>query len=132
MTMKNLGAVLRAFRGNLPDNSLTAQAIDRDALLEEISQAAATERIHQLAAVLFEAEQDEMQENPDRETDLRTLIDSRIRELRAQLPNESKTAKAIDGRATWEEISEAAQGEGLSSLAETLFEAEQEQIREKS
>ncbi|MGZ8395858.1 MAG: hypothetical protein ACXW3X_04490, partial [Rhodoplanes sp.] len=101
-------------------------------MLEEISQVAAMERVHQLATVLFEAEQEEMQDNPDREIDLRTLIDSQIRQLRAQLPNDSKTAKAIDRQATWEEISEAAQEEGLGNFAGTLFEAEQEQDREKA
>ena len=35
--MKNLSAILQAFRHSLPNNSLTAQAIDRGALLEEIS-----------------------------------------------------------------------------------------------
>jgi hypothetical protein len=108
---------LQAFRRDLPDHSLTAEAIDRGALLEEISQVAAMERIHQLATVLFEAEQEEMQDNPDREIDLRTLIDGQIRQLRAQLPNDSKTAKAIDRRATWEEISEAAEEEGLGNFA---------------
>ena len=129
--MKNLRVVLQAFRRDLPNQSLTAQAIDRGALLEEISQVAAMERIHQLATVLFEAEQEEMQDNPDREIDLRTPIDSQIRQLRAQLPNDSKTAKAIDRRATWEEISEAAEEEGLGNFAGTLFDAEQEQDREK-
>jgi vacuolar-type H+-ATPase catalytic subunit A/Vma1 len=130
--MKNLRVVLQAFRRDLPNQSLTAQAIDRGALLEEISQVAAMERIHQLATVLFEAEQEELQDKPDREIDLRTLIDGQIRQLRAQLPNDSKTAKAIDRRATWEEISEAAEEEGLGNFAGTLFEAEQEQDREKS
>jgi vacuolar-type H+-ATPase catalytic subunit A/Vma1 len=130
--MKNLRVVLQAFRRDLPNQSLTAQAIDRGALLEEISQVAAMERIHQLATVLFEAEQEELQEKPDREIDLRTLIDGQIRQLRAQLPNDSKTAKAIDRRATWEEISEAAEEEGLGNFAGTLFEAEQEQDREKA
>ena len=129
--MKNLRVVLQAFRRDLPNQSLTAQAIDRGALLEEISQVAAMERIHQLATVLFEAEQEELQDKPDREIDLRTLIDGQIRQLRAQLPNDSKTAKAIDRRATWEEISEAAEEEGLGNFAGTLFEAEQEQDREK-
>lgn len=129
--MKNLRVVLQAFRRDLPDQSLTAQAIDRGALLEEISQVAALERVHELATLLFEAEQEDLQDNPDREIDLRTLINGQIRQLRTQLPNESKTAKAIDRQATWEEISEAAQEEGLGNLAGTLFEAEQGQDREK-
>ncbi|MGZ9104629.1 MAG: hypothetical protein ACXW3M_02130, partial [Rhodoplanes sp.] len=72
---------MQAFRRDLPDHSLTAQGLIDGALLEEISQVAAMERVHQLATVLFEAEQEEMQDNPDREIDLRTLIDSQIRQL---------------------------------------------------
>ena len=124
--MKNLTAILQAFRTDLPNSSLTAQAIDRGALLNEITQAAATERIHQLAAILFEAEQEETQDNPDKEVDLETLINKQILQLRAKLPDGSRTAKAIDRGATLEEISESAQEEGLSNLAATLFEAEQE------
>ena len=84
------------------------------------------ERIHQLAAILFEAEQEETQDNPDKEVDLETLINKQILQLRAKLPDGSRTAKAIDRGATFEEISESAQEEGLSNLAATLFEAEQE------
>jgi vacuolar-type H+-ATPase catalytic subunit A/Vma1 len=124
--MKNLSAILQAFRTDLPNSSLTAQAIDRGALLDEISQVAAMERIHQLAAILFEAEQEETQDNPDKEVDLETLINKQILQLRAKLPDASRTAKAIDRGATLEEISESAQEEGLSNLAATLFEAEQE------
>ncbi len=84
------------------------------------------ERIHQLAAILFEAEQEEVEGKPDQEADLETLINNQIRELRADLPDESKTAQAIDRGAAWEEISACAQAEGLGTLAATLFEAEQE------
>jgi hypothetical protein len=124
--MKNLSAILQAFRTDIPNSSLTAQAIDRGALLEEISQVAAMERIHQLAAILFEAEQEATQDNPDKEIDLETLINNQIRQLRTKLPDESRTAKTIDRGATWEEISESAQEEGLGNLAATLFGAEQE------
>ena len=84
------------------------------------------ERIHQLAAILFEAEQEATQDNPDQEIDLETLINNQIRQLRTNLPDGSRTAKAIDHGATWEEISESAQEEGLGNLAATLFQAEQE------
>jgi len=127
--MKNLSAILQAFRHDLPDSSLTARAIDRGALLEEISQAAAMERVHQLAAILFEAKQEEAQDAPNREIDLETLISGQIRALRNMLPTDSRTAKAIDRGANWEEISESAQEEGLGNIAATLFEAEQEKIR---
>jgi hypothetical protein len=124
--MKNLSAILQTFRRDLPDSSLTAQAIDRQALLEEISQAATMERIHQLAAVLFEAEQEDSEGKPDEDVDLESVIDKQIHELRADLPDGSKTAGAIDRRAPWEEISQCAQEEGLGNLAATLFGAEQE------
>lgn len=128
--MKNLSAILQTFRQDLPDSSLTARAIDRGAVLEEISQAAAMERIHQLAAILFEAEQEEERPASDREVGLTGLISGRIRQLRDMLPDGSNTAKAIDRGATWEEISGAAQGEGLGNMAAMLFEAEQEEEHE--
>ena len=93
-----------------PNSSVTARAIDRGALLEEISQAAALERVHQLAAILFEAEQEEAHPTPDREIDLETLISNQIRGLRNKLPDESKTAKAIDRGAAWAEISRVSPG----------------------
>jgi hypothetical protein len=124
--MKNLTAILQAFRQDLPSNSLTAQAIDRGALLEEISQAATAERIHQLAAILFEAEQEAAEGRPEGEADLETLMNNQIRALRADLPVGSKTAEMIDRGASWAEIAECAQAEGLGTLAATLFEAEQE------
>ena len=130
--MKNLSAILQAFRHDVPDSSATARAIDRGALLEEISQAAAMERVHQLAAILFEAKQEEAQAAPNREIDLEARISGQIRALRNKLPDDSRTAKAIDRGATWEEISESAQKEGLGNIASTLFEAEQEKIRERT
>jgi hypothetical protein len=128
--MQNLNTILQSFRQDLPNSSLTAQAIDRGALLEEISQLATMERIHQLAAVLFEAEQEEAAGKPDQEIDLETLIDNQIKELRAELPDGSKTAQAIDRDAPWGEISECASEEGLGYLAATLFEADQEKARQ--
>ena len=54
------------------------------------------------------------------------VVASRLQEFRQQLPLNSETAKLIDAGARIEEISEAAQKEGLTSLASMLFEAEQE------
>jgi hypothetical protein len=129
-TMKNLRAILQTFRQDLPDSSLTARAIDRGAVLEEISQAAAVERVHQLAAILFEAEQEEQRKAPDRDAGLASLISGQIRQLRDMLPEGCRTAQAIDRGATWEEISESAQAEGLGKMAAMLFEAEQEKEHE--
>jgi len=128
--MKNLNAIIEAFRHDLPNGSLTAKAIDRGAMLEEISQLATMERVHQLAAILFEAEQEAAEGAKEREIDLETMINSQIRDLRADLPDASRTARAIDSGALWEEISERASEEGLGSMAAMLFQAEQEKTHE--
>lgn len=53
-----LGNRLREFRAHLPSDSATAQAIDRNASLEEISETAQEEGLSSLAALLLEAEQE--------------------------------------------------------------------------
>jgi len=128
--MKNLSAIIEAFRHNLPNDSLTARAIDRNAVLEEISQLATMERVHQLAAILFEAEQEAGRAAGRQEVDLETMINHQLEELRAGLPDTSRTAQAIDRNATWEEVSECASEEGLGSMAAMMFEAEQERAHE--
>ena len=57
-------------------------------------------------------------------------IDQMLRSVRDDLPNNSKTAAAIDQGASLEEISELAENEGLHKLASVLFEAEQEALRD--
>ena len=127
--MKDLESILRRFRRELPNDSRTARAIDDGASLEEISQAATADGVHELATILFEAEQEETGGKDDLETDLATTIATRLRETRADLPNDSKTARAIDRGAPWGEICACAQEEGLGELATTLFQAEQEKVR---
>jgi hypothetical protein len=51
---------IRIARGELPDGSQTAAAIDRGAPWEEISEWAEQEGLHQLASALFEAEQQQL------------------------------------------------------------------------
>lgn len=128
--MKNLSAIIEAFRQELPGGSMTAKAIDRGAVLEEISQLATMERVHQLAAILFEAEQEAAEGAKDKEADLETMINDQIRELRADLPDGCRTATAIDSGASWEEISECASEEGLGSMAAMLFQADQEKLHD--
>ena len=129
MEMKNIDQMLRAFRGDLPDHSQTAAAIDRGASLEEISELAEEEGLHKLAAVLFEAEQEALREGPAPVEDPAEATDSFLHDVRKELPAGSKTAAAIDRGASWEEISEIAEEEGLHQVASVLFEAEQEQLR---
>ena len=129
MEMKNIDQMLRAFRDDLPDHSQTAAAIDRGASLEEISELAEEEGLHKLASVLFEAEQEALREGPSAVEDSAEATDSYLQEIRKELPADSKTAAAIDRGASWEEISEIAEEEGLHQVASVLFEAEQEQLR---
>jgi hypothetical protein len=129
MEMKNIDQLLRSFRDELPNNSKTAAAIDRGASWEEISELAEEEGLHKLASVLFEAEQEALREGLEIVEDAAAATDDFIQVSRQDLPAGSKTAAAIDRSASWEEISELAEEEGLHQLASVLFEAEQEQLR---
>ena len=51
---------LHDIRKELPDSSRTAAAIDRGDSWEEISEIAEEEGLHQVASVLFEAEQEQL------------------------------------------------------------------------
>ncbi len=132
MEMKNLDEILQSFRHDLPKDSKTANAIDQGAPLSEISEYAEQEGLHQFASVLFEAQQEELRESKQPADTIATLARERIRNFRANLPGTSKTAQAIDSGASWVEISECAQEEGLNELASILFEAEQERLRFKT
>lgn len=127
--MKNIGQMLRSFRDDLPSNSRTAAAIDRSASLEEISELAEEEGLHKLASVLFEAEQEALRDGSETVEDAMEATETFLHEARKDLPEGSRTAAAIDRGASWEEISELAEEEGLHQIASVLFEAEQEQLR---
>jgi hypothetical protein len=127
--MKNIDQILRAFRDDLPSKSQTAAAIDRGGSLEEISELAEDEGLHKLASVLFEAEQEALREGAAAVEDPAEATDAFLHEVRKELPGDSRTAAAIDRGASWEEISETAEEEGLHQVASVLFEAEQEQLR---
>ncbi len=129
MEMKNIGQMLRSFRDDLPSNSRTAAAIDRSASLEEISGLAEEEGLHKLASVLFEAEQEALRDGSETVEDAMEATETFLHEARKDLPEGSRTAAAIDRGASWEEISELAEEEGLHQIASVLFEAEQEQLR---
>lgn len=132
MEMKNIEHLLRSFREDVPDGSKTAAALDRGASLEVISELAEEEGFHRLASVLFEAEQEALREGPETIRAPAVATDDFIRTARQDLPDGSKTAAAIDRGASWEEISELAEEEGLHQIASVLFEAEQEQLRTPS
>lgn len=129
MKTSDITAVLQNFRRDLPNDSKTAQAIDRGAPLAEISECAEEEGVHQLSAVLFEAQQEDAQARSERAPQLEDIVRERLASFRSDLPDGSETAKAIDRKAPLGEISEHAQAEGLNELAAVLFEAQQERAR---
>lgn len=132
MEMKKIDAMLQSFRQDLADGSKTETAIDSNAPLEEISELAEQEGLHKLATVLFEEEQEGLRKDSASVEDTAAATDTFIGEAREDMPDGSKTAAAIDRGATWEEISELAEQEGLHQLASVLFEAEREQLRNRS
>lgn len=121
--------ILESFSGTLPNDSKTAAAIARNASPEEISACATAEGLHALAGALFEASEEGGDANAalDGDAHVDSALISRLQEFRQGLPPTCETARLIDAGARIEDISEAAQKEGLSSLATMLFEAEQEQ-----
>jgi hypothetical protein len=123
--------ILESFGGTLPNDSKTAAAIARNASPEEISRIATEEGLHALAGALFEACEEGGQSSPalDGSARVSPALSERLQEFRRELPAGCATARLIDAGAALEEISEAAQQEGLSALASLLFEAEQEQDR---
>ena len=129
MDTKTLTDILRSFREDLPDHSPTAIAIDGGASLADIANHAQTEGLHEIATVLFEAQQEALQENPEATTDPTVATQAFIQDFRTRLPDGSHTAAAIDRGAPWEEISECAEAEGIHKLAAALLNPEREQAR---
>jgi len=121
--------ILDSFSDTLPKDSKTAAAIARNASPEEITTCASEEGLHALAGALFEAREEGGKGNAalDTSAHVSEVLTERLREFRHQLPADCETARLIDAGARLEEISEAAQKEGLTSLATMLFEAEQEE-----
>ena len=95
MDIDNLDEILKNFRRELPKISKTAQAIDRDASLAEISECAEEEGLHLLASILFEAEQAEFEETMPATT-FEDMGSEALRKFRRSIPDSSKTAQAID------------------------------------
>ena len=121
--------ILESFSRTLPNDSKTAAAIARNAPPEEISACATEEGLHALAGALFEAGEEGGSNNAalDSDSHVSDVLVARLQEFRRELPTDCETSRLIDAGARLEEISEAAQKEGLTSLASMLFEAEQEQ-----
>ena len=115
MDTKTLTDILRSFREDLPDQSQTAIAIDGGASLADISNHAQAEGLHEIATVLFEAQQETLQDNPEATTNPTVATQAFIQDFRTRLPHGSQTAAAIDRGALWEEISACAEAEGSTN-----------------
>ena len=129
MDTKTLTDLLQSFREDLPDRSPTAIAIDGGAPLADISNHAQAEGLHEIVTVLFEAQQEALQENPEATTDPTVATQAFIQDFRTRLPHGSQTAAAIDRGAPWEEISACAEAEGVHQFAAALLNPEREQAR---
>lgn len=117
--------ILASFEGSIPNDSETFAAIERGAGPEEVAACATAEGLHALAAALFEACEEGLEQD-DAPRPLGELLAERLRAFRQQLGPGCQTAQLIDANAPLEEISAAAQAEGLHSLAAMLAEVEQE------
>ena len=129
MDPKTLTDILRSFREDLPDRSQTALAIDGGASLADIANHAQAEGLHEIATVLFEAMQEALGENAEVASDPTVTTQAFIQGFRRRLPHGSQTAAAIDRGASWEEISECAEAEGIHKFAAALLNPEREQLR---
>lgn len=118
--------ILASFEGSIPNDTRTAAAIARGAAPEEISECAAEEGLDALASALFEALQNPGSPAAEAGGISDVALMERLQEFRRGLPPGCEAARLIDSGARLEEISEAAQREGLTSLVALLVEAEQE------
>lgn len=131
--MELIKQILASFERTLPNDSKTAAAITRGASPEEIAACATEEGLHALAGALFEASEERSEDGHlDNSARVTGALAERLKEFRQGLPPACETARLIDAGASLEEISEAAEKEGLDTLATMLFEAEQEQGKDSA
>ena len=114
--------ILDESKGAIPTNSLTAIAILDNCEPAAVAAFAVNDGLQALAASLFSA----IEVGESRTERPLACIRSRLVEVYRDLPPTSRTAKLIASAARLEEISEAAEEEGLVSIAAMLVEAEQE------
>ncbi len=109
-------------KGSIPTNSRTAMAIRHNCQPETVAAFAVQDGLQSLAASLFAAIEvgEAKAEKP------LACVRSRLIEAYQGLPPDCQTAKLISSAGRLEEISEAAEAEGLVSISAMLAEAEQE------
>ncbi|BBU67883.1 hypothetical protein [Fluviibacter phosphoraccumulans] len=109
-------------KGSIPLDSLTAIAIRNHCSAEVVASFAVRDGLQVLAASLFAA----LEVGESEGEKPLACVRSRLVEMYQDLPPKCQTAVLIASGARLEEISEAAESEGLISIAAMLAEAEQE------
>lgn len=120
--MDTIKRIIDEAKGSVPIHSRTAMAIRNNCAPEGIAAFAVKDGLNALAASIFTALEvgDGAAEQP------LACVRSRLVEAHQDLPPDSATARLIAAGARLEEISEAAQADGLYALVAMLVEAEQE------
>lgn len=120
--MNTIKRILDETKDSIPNNSRTAMAIRNGCDPESVASFAVRDGLQHLAASLFSAL------GIEEEADQKPLacVRSRLIDLYHDLPPNCQTAQLIAAGARLEDISEAAEDEGLFSIAAMLSEAEQE------
>ncbi len=114
--------ILDEAKGSIPANTVTAIAIANNCAPEAIAAFAIKDGLQNFAASLFSA----LEVGEGNTEKPLGCVRSRLVEIYRDLPATSKTAELIASAARLEEISEAAEFEGLTSITAMLVEAEQE------
>jgi len=120
--MDTIKRIIDEAKGSVPTHSRTAMAIRNNCAPEGIATFAVKDGLNALAASIFMAL--EVGDGTDKKS--LACVRTRLVEAYQDLPLDSATAKLIAHGARLEEISEAAQADGLNGLVAMLLEAEQE------
>lgn len=120
--MDTIKRIIDEAKDSIPIHSRTAMAIRNKCEPEGIAAFAVKDGLQALAASIFAALEvgDGVEEKP------LACVRTRLVEAYQDLPPASETAKLIATGARLEEISEAAQADGLHAIVAMLLEAEQE------
>jgi hypothetical protein len=125
---KYIDEALKLYLRELPESSETAKAIREGAALSEVSQKAEKEGLHYISAAVFMAEEERFEDID--EPEISNVVAARVQEIRKHLPDGCETAAAIDRSASWSEISQSAERDGLHEISSLVFEAEQEGLED--
>ncbi len=131
-TDRYINELMELYSKLIPEESETAAAIKRGAPWTDISQTAEKEGLHYISKAIFVAEEERLasERTSAEEPAISMIAEERIREFRRHLPDSCETAAAIDRNASWSEISQCAERDGLHEIASFIFEAEQQGLED--